>query len=173
MLRFGIIVLTATVAALAQVGTQPAPDREKLSEIASRVVDDTARARAAVAKKDKTAAMENVRQALINVQAIEAARPRSPQPLRVTLYNERIEISVNQPVLEGRGSANRSAPVKAEGKPQVVSNVEGESTRVSLNVTQAKGHLTSAKAALDKDDLAAADQALAAVDKDVTAVRRR
>src|SRR6476660_5763807 len=119
MLRFGTIVLSLSVVTLAQVGTpSAATDREKLSEIGSRVVDRTARARAAVAKKNKTAALQDVREALLNVQAIEAARPRSPQPLRVTLYTERVEISVNQPVLEGTGSANRSAPVNGAGKPQ-------------------------------------------------------
>ena len=168
MLRYGIMIFAAVLPGFAQAGAQPA-DREKVSEMASRVVERTARARAEIGKKDKDAAARYVREALLNVQGIEAARPRSPQPLKVTMYTEMVQISVNQPVLEGRGSADRSGPVKGEGKPQVVSNVQGEATRVFLNVTQAKGHLESARKALEGGDLAAADQALAAVEKDVTA----
>ncbi len=166
MLRYGFVLLAA-VTAYAQTAVQTGyADREKLSDMASRMLQSAEQARAAIAKKDTGMASHYVSEALENITAMEIARPRAPQPFLVTLYTEMVQISVAQPANPApanTGSANRSAT------GEVVHNTEGEATRVTLNATQAKQHLQTARDALNKGDLTAADNALAAVAKDVSA----
>ncbi len=174
MLRFGIILMAA-VAACPQTNRPGAQgDREQLSDMASRILERTIRARGAI-DKDPAAARNYVDEALQNVTAMEIARPHAPNPFMVTLYTESVQIDVNQPTPVtnpgNTGSANRSAnpPANAPANPPVVQQVEAESTRVELNVTQAKQHLEGARAALQKNDVTAAKQSLDAVDGDLKA----
>lgn len=166
MLRYSVLFAAAALAAFSQTNSN-LTDRERMSEIGSRVVEKTAQAHAAVDQKDKDLAEQRVREALQNIAAIEAAHPRA-NPELVTLYTEMIQFSVDEPAVAATGhtgSANRMAPAGTKA----VADSEGEATRVTLNATQAKAHLQAAEQALERSDFGAATAALGAVDKDVTA----
>jgi hypothetical protein len=158
-MRYGVFCIAAA-AAFAQTQSS-GTGSERVSELASRMLERTVQARAALSKGDKDVARQHVVEALANVTAMEVARPKAPQPMMVTLYTESVQIAVKnpKPVGAGTGSANRAE----------VQQVTGESTRVALDVTDAKKHLTAALGAIDKGDLGAAGQDLASVDGDVKA----
>jgi len=168
MLRYGI-VLFAAIAAFPQAKTEAnLTDREKLSQIGSRMLESAEKARGAVARKETQKALQNVNGALTDVLAIEAEKPHAKQPLVVPLYTENIQISVTEQAPSDKKKASTPSTGSAN-RAQVVHDATGESTTVSLDVTAAKGHLETAKNALAKEDLAAADGALAAIQKDVKA----
>jgi hypothetical protein len=174
MVKYAVFVWAAAIA-FAQNGVRPnATERQQLSQAASRMLNHAAQARTEMARKDNHAALNDIREALNEIRAMEAAKPRAAQPLMVTMYTELMQISVSQPATAARrsgataGSANRSATAPA-GREQVVRDAEGEATRVTLNATQANGHLEAAKNALQNGDASQADRDLAAVKQDVKA----
>ncbi len=166
-MRYGALFLIA-LGALAQIN-RPGKDvsREGLSDMASRMLERTVQARAALDKGDRAAARHDVEEALQNVTAMEIARPKAAQPFMVTLYTESVEIAVAQPQQPGAPGAGQGAANRSQEVP--VQQVTGESTRVAVDVTQAKQHLTAAKNAIDAGDLGVARESLAAVDTDLKA----
>ena len=159
-MRYAVVIFAA-VAALGQTTQQGRnTGRERLSALASRMLERTVHARAALDKGDSATARHFVQQALANEMAMEVAQLKAAQPFMVTLYTESVRIAVEQPqpVSGAQGTANRSV--------NAVQQVEGESTRVAVNVTDAKKHLQAARDAIDSGNLPAAKQSLAAIDGD-------
>src|SRR4051812_32041851 len=96
MLRYGI-VLFAAIAAFPQAKTEAnLTDRERLSQIGSRMLESAEKARGAVARKETQKALQNVSGALTDALAVEAEKPHAKQPLVVPLYTENIQISVTE-----------------------------------------------------------------------------
>jgi hypothetical protein len=166
IMRYGVFCLAA-LAAFAQTTRQGNDtERARLSDMASRMLERTVQARAALDKGDQGMARHYVEEALNNTTAIEIAQPKAPSPRMVTLYTETVQIAVEKPKPVGaQGSADRQ-------QEPPVQEVTGESTRVAVNVTDAKKQLQAARDAIDKGDLGAARQSLAAVDADVKAESR-
>lgn len=168
-MRYGVFCLAA-LAAFAQTTRQGSDtERARLSGMASRMLERTVQARAALDKGDQGMARNYVQEALNNITAIEVEQPKAPSPRMVTLYTETVQIAVEKPKPVGAASAQGSADRQQEAPVQ---DVTGESTRVSVNVTQAKNQLQAARNAIDKGDLNAARQSLAAVDTDLKAESR-
>ena len=96
-MRYGVFCLAA-LAAFAQT-TRRANDTERarLSDMASRMLERTVQARAALDKGDQGMARHYVEEALNNVTAIEIEQPKAPSPRMVTLYTETVQISVEKP----------------------------------------------------------------------------
>ena len=169
MLRYGIVLLAA-IAAFPQAKREAnLTDREKLSQIGTRVLEEAEKARVAIARKETQKAQQYVNDALTDVLAIEALKPHAKQPQMVPLYTENIQISVMEQIPSDKKKAASPPSTGSANRAQVVHDATGESTSVSLNVTAAKAHLETAKNAMAKGDPAAADGALAAIQSDVKA----
>ena len=157
-MRYAVVIFAA-VAALGQTTQQGRnTGRERLSALASRMLERTVHARAALDKGDSATARHFVQQALANEMAMEVAQLKAAQPFMVTLYTESVRVAVEQPQPVSGAQANRSV--------NAVQQVDGESTRVAVNVTDAKKHLQAARDAIDSGNLPAAKQSLAAIDGD-------
>jgi hypothetical protein len=134
--------------------------------MASRMLERSVQARAALDRHDPALARHLVMEALENITAMELQRPKAPQPFLVTLYTETVRIAVEQPQPVGHSGAQGSANRQQEAP---VAQVTGESTRVAVDVTDAKKRLTTARDAIDRNDLKTAAQSLAAIDSDLKA----
>lgn len=167
MFRYGILFAAAAVAFAWDLPHTGARERAKLSDLGTDVLVKTEQAKQAVAKKDQLMARQFVREALLDVKALEVERPRAKPPFIVTLYTERISFTVSEPVKPGQRIGSASRAVSADQSEEVRA-AEGEATRVSLNVTAAKADLQSAQNALRSNNFAAAGPALDKAGKEVT-----
>lgn len=167
MFRYGIFFAAAAVAFAWDMPHTGARERARLSDLGTDVLVKTEQAKQAVDKKDQLMARQYVREALLDVQALEVERPQAKPPFIVTLYTERISFTVAQPVQPGQRIGSSSRAVSSDQSEEVRA-AEGEATRVSLNVTAVKADLQHAQAALRGNDFASAGPALDKAGKDVT-----
>jgi hypothetical protein len=124
------------------------------------VLEHTKVARQAVANQDTQAALDQIGQALAAANQIKVAQPGAEEPLQVPLSSDFDGVSTMVPAKK-RGSLDRMKPNSS------VSEVQGNYTVTTLNVSSASNHLMAAQAALRNGDSATADSNLAAVQGDV------
>lgn len=166
MFRYGIFFAAAAVAFAWDLPHTGARERAKLSDLGTDVLVKTEQARQAVDKKDQLMARQYVREALLDVKALEVERPEAKPPFIVTLYTETITFTVTEPVKPGQRIGSASRAVSGDQSEEVRA-AEGQATRVSLNVTAAKADLENAQAAVRRNDFTAAGSALDKAGKDV------
>lgn len=167
MFRYGVFFAAVAAAFAWDLPHTSATERARLSNLGTDVLVKTQQSRHAVDRKDRTMARQYVREALLDVKALEVKRPQAKPPFIVTLYTERISFTVAQAVKPGQRVGTASRAVSPD-RSEEVREAEGQATRVSLNVTAVKADLQNAQAALRRDDFTAAASALDKADKDVT-----
>ena len=149
------------IASFAAAGQTPANRRIEISSAAANLLQQADIARQAAANHDVTGAREHAQQALAAAAKIQQLAGSPPDPLVVPIYIEFESISTMVPA-KRHGSADR---LKHNAS---VSEVTGDYTATSLNVSSAHAHLQAGLAALDRIDTNAAGADFSAVQADVS-----
>lgn len=162
----------------ADIETQPnatlsAQERMAVSFAAGRILVHVDQARDAIAAGNVEAAKRNLEKAMTLVNIVESTLPtytvtaniqaggitytdrRKVQPLVVELYDDLDKVAVLDPVIAAKREAAKEA-----GLPPATIELLLQFTQAKLDVAEAKAGLKTAKQALNKGNLQAADQAL-------------
>ena len=158
-------ILTGLVIAIMPLSAQQ-PLNPQLSGMAAGVLNSTQMARTAIAAGNKQDAMAHVRGALGLVDQIQEKAGARHQSLMVPVSADIEQVSTWVPVKKGKGEMT----ARRMKKRTSISEVSGEYTTMSLDVTNAHDKLEAARIALDSGDMKAADQDLAAVQGGVVKV---
>jgi hypothetical protein len=155
------------------------------SRMAARLLDETNRARTAIANNNKQSAMTAVDKALNYAKQLQNNASGSANANWIPLYTEWDEAAVIAPVeaqqkksghlqkpMNNQGQNGQSADRQASTTEEraAVRDVEAGFTAVGLDTKMAADHLSAAKTALQNSNMQAADNSLAAVQDGVSMV---
>jgi hypothetical protein len=133
--------------------------KEDLSVLAGKMLDKTDQARTAIKDRNQNAALQDVQDAQNDLNQI---REGSHGATMIPLYQEFVDISVLRPVISEHEKRN------AAKQPEVVHEVSGDYTDVSVSTVEARRNLAAAKLALEQHNWRLADAALADVQQGVS-----
>jgi hypothetical protein len=163
---FATFLTAATTSQHASAG-----NKEDLSVIAGKMLDDTNQARIAIKDKDKIKALHHVEHAQTDLRELES---RAHGATMIPVYREFVSVSMLTPVIAEQNArhantnGNESRNSQNTNQPAVVHQVTGDYTDVALSTVVAQQNLNAAKAALEKGNLNLADNALADVQEGVS-----
>jgi flagellin-specific chaperone FliS len=147
------------------VASASAGPREDISIWASKMLEETNRARLAIKNKNEQRAVEDVDRAEADLKRVQSEAQGSTM---VPVYQEFVSISFLTPIrAEQNARIAASHAGASSAKPAAVQQVAGSYTDVVVNTTVAKNNLAMAKSALGRGDLGTADAALADVQEGV------
>ena len=141
---------------------------QRMSQLATRLLQHVDQARHAISSNDKQAALNHINQALAERNQL-ATLAKSKGTSLVVLYTEFDETSTLGPMMAAR--KGKQAPESSNGPktyaPVTVEQASGEFTFVGLDLDKAKTRLDSAKTALDNGNNQAASDSLSAIETDL------
>jgi HEPN domain-containing protein len=157
----------------ANTGQSPsAGNKEDLSVLAGKMLDQTNNARIAIKDRNKTLALRDVEQAQSDLRSLQA---RAHGATTIPVYQEFVSVSMLTPVIaeqNARRAANNANTKNQEKQktntPAVVHQVAGDYTDVAISTTVAQRNLDAAKSAVESGNWNLADRALADVQEGVS-----
>lgn len=141
-----------------------AGNKEDLSVLAGKMLDETNQARIAIKDKNKTSALRDVEEAQAELRNIQS---RARGATMIPVYQEFVSVSMLTPVIAEQNARRANAQNKTN-QPAVVHEVAGDYTNVEVSTAVAQRNLEAAKAALEKGNWNLADRALSDVQEGVS-----
>jgi len=170
MRPIGMFLATALLCAGFTVSLKAAPDtkaapsagvKEDISVLAGKMLDKTHQARTAVKDRNQSAALQDVEDAQNDLRQMQE---RSRGATMIPVYQEFVDISMLRPVI----SEHEKRDTGSAKEPEVVHEVAGDYTDVTVSTVEAQRNLAAAKLALQQHNWSLADAALADVQQGVS-----
>jgi hypothetical protein len=153
----------------ASKGTTANQSAQRMSELATRLLQHVDQARHAISSNNKQAALNHINQAWADRNQLATLAKSKGGSLVIPLYTEFDATSTLGPMMAAR--KGKHAPGSTNGSntyaPVTVEQASGEFTFVGLDLDKAKTRLDSAKTALNNGNNQAASDSLSAIETDL------